>query len=251
MGTSGPQDSPALSIWPDRAALMEAAARHVIQVGARAIERRRQFSWVLSGGSTPRALYGLLADERMRHALDWTRVSFFWGDERCVGPAHPDSNFRMARETLLDALRLRPEQVHRLRGEDDPAQAAAAYEAELRAALPGVVGPAFDLILLGMGADGHTASLFPGSLALAETERWVVPTCAPSGAWRLTLTLPAINAAAHVTFVVAGADKAARVHEVLTAPERELPAARVRPGRGELQWMLDAKAAGGLSWNSE
>lgn len=241
MGTDNPLDKPKISVWPDSAALMEAAALRIALIGQQAIAERGQFVWALSGGTTPRPLYELLGSKRFASALDWSRVVFFWSDERCVPPDHPDSNYRMARAALLDKLQLQPAQVHRLHGEDDPASAAALYDSELRAA-GGV-----DLVLLGMGSDGHVASLFPGSSALQETQRWVVTNVSPAGAQRVTFTLPAINAAKVVLLLVAGADKAARVREALRDPSARLPVQRIQPAAGRLEWMLDTQAAGGLT----
>lgn len=241
MGTDNSLDKPKISVWPDSAALMEAAALRIVLIGQQAIAERGQFVWALSGGATPRPLYELLASKRFAHALDWSRVQFFWSDERCVAPDHPDSNYRLARVALLDALALREDQVQRIRGEDDPTQAAEAYEQQVRAA------GGLDLVLLGMGGDGHVASLFPGSRALQETQRWVVTNVSPAGAQRVTFTLPAINAAKLVLLLVAGADKAARVKEALRDPGAQLPVQRIHPTQGRLEWMLDTQAAGGLT----
>lgn len=241
MGTDNPLDKPKISVWSDSAALMEAVALRIVLIGQQAIAERGQFIWALSGGATPRPLYELLATKRFANALDWTRVVFFWSDERCVAPDHPDSNYRMARAALLDALPLQPAQVHRLCGEGDASEAADVYERELRAS------GGLDLVLLGMGGDGHVASLFPGSSALQETERWVVTNQSPAGAQRVTFTLPAINAAKVVLLLVAGADKAARVKEALRDPRAQLPVQRIQPTHGRLEWMLDTQAAGGLT----
>jgi len=241
MGTDNPLAKPKVSVLPDSAALVEAAALRVVSIAQQAIAERGQFVWALSGGATPRPLYELLGSKRFANVLDWTRVVFFWSDERCVAPDHADSNYRMARTALLDTLPLSPTQVHRLRGEDEPSAAAAAYDRELRAS------GGLDLVLLGMGGDGHVASLFPGSSALQETERWVVTNLSPAGAQRITFTLPAINAAKVVLLLVAGADKATRVKEALRDPSAQLPVQRIHPTEGHLEWMLDTQAAGGLT----
>jgi 6-phosphogluconolactonase len=258
------------SISSDSTALMEAAALRIATACDEAIAARGRFTFALSGGSTPRGLYELLASEafatRARHmhhlkhashgshvSIDWSRVEFFWGDERCVPPDHPDSNYRMARESLLERIAADPARVHRMRGEELPERGAAAYEALLHdcfAVAPGGPPPVFDLILLGMGADGHTASLFPGTAALGERTRWVVDNRAePSGMERLTLTFPVLNAASNVLFLVSGADKAARVKQVLerTPGADALPASRIQPVRGQLEWMLDRAAASQLT----
>lgn len=231
-------DKPLISILPDRDALMEAAAQRIIDIGRQAIAQRGQFAWALSGGSTPRALYELLGSERFSNTLDWPRVQFFWSDERCVPPDHPDSNYGMARAALLGRLPLTAAQVHRMPGEAPPEAAARAYELQLRAA------GRLDLVLLGMGTDGHTASLFPHSAALSESERWVVPNLSPTGSQRLTFTFATINHAAVALFLVAGADKAERVKQALQEPNADLPVQRVR---GHVEWMLDKQAAGGLA----
>jgi 6-phosphogluconolactonase len=244
MSTDSPLEKPQISVWPDSTALMEAAALRIVAIARNAIAQRGQFVWALSGGSTPRPLYELLGSKRFASALDWRRVLFFWSDERCVGPDHPDSNFRMARLALLDRLPLSAAQVQRMHGEDEPSQAAADYEQQLRAHLGAAGG--LDLVLLGLGSDGHIASLFPGSSALQETVRWVASNLSPAGAQRLTFTLPALNAAEVVLLLVAGADKAARVKQALHEPGDVLPVQRIHPSHGRVEWMLDTQAAGGL-----
>jgi 6-phosphogluconolactonase len=242
------------SISSDTTALMEAAALRIAAACEEAVRARGRFTFVLSGGSTPRKLFALLASDKFVSRIDWTRVQFFWGDERCVPPDDPRSNYRMARESLLDSIRADPSQVHRMRGEDPAERAAAAYESTLHEFFgldAGSPPPEFDLILLGMGADGHTASLFPGTAALEERERWVVASRSPDGMPRLTLTFPVLNAALNVLFLVSGTDKAERVQQVLERgepPTRSdaLPASRVRPRRGQLDWMLDRAAASRL-----
>jgi 6-phosphogluconolactonase len=179
--------------------------------------------------------------------VDWARVHVFWGDERCVPPDHAESNYRMAREALLDQVSIIPAQnVHRMRGEIDPEEAADGYETDLRACFGVSAPPRFDLILLGMGDDGHTASLFPGAEAIREQARWVAAYYVEKlGAWRLTLTPVVLNAAANVIFLVVGAGKAARLREVLDGPYQpdRLPAQVVRPSDGRLLWMVDQAAS--------
>lgn len=245
MGTDNPLAKPQISVWPDNTALVEAAAWRIVLIAQQAIAERGRFVWALSGGSTPKPLYAQLGSKRFANVLDWSRVSFFWSDERCVAPDHQDSNYRMARGALLDALPIQAAQVHRIRGEDEPSEAAEAYDRELRAQVQ--AAGSLDLVLLGMGGDGHVASLFPGSSALQETERWVVPNLSPAGAQRVTFTLPAINAAKVVLLIVTGADKAARVKEALRDPRPQLPVQRIHPTQGRLEWMLDTQAAGGLT----
>ena len=246
-------------IEPTLAALCERVAHDITTRVRAAIAANGRFTWVLSGGSTPRPLFELVArDARFREAVDWTRVHFFWSDERHVAPDHPESNFRMAREAMLAPLAIADANIHRMRGELADADAAAReHEDELARffRLPHperakrVEGPSFDLALLGMGADGHTASLFPGSPALAETQRRVVATWSEeTKTHRITLTVPVLNAAAHVIVLVAGADKSASVARVLEGPERpqDLPSQLIRPASGALMWALDRAAASGL-----
>ncbi|MFB0537295.1 MAG: 6-phosphogluconolactonase [Anaerolineae bacterium] len=234
--------------YPDAASLARAVAEHFITLATAAIAARRRFVVALSGGSTPRATYALLATEEFATRVDWSRVQVFWGDERCLSPDHPDSNYRMAREVLLDKIPIPPGNVHRIRGELPPDQAAATYQTELEAVLG--AGGRFDLILLGMGADGHTASLFPDTAALHEQTRWVVAHYVDKlRAWRVTLTPVAINAATHVTFIVSGPGKAERLQQVLAEPYQPdaLPAQIIRPTDGHLLWLVDAAAPAHLS----
>ena len=241
---------PIVRVAPDAEALAGLAAGEVARCAAAALRARGRFTLALSGGATPRLLYRALADpeQPFREQVAWRAVHVLFGDERCVPPDHPASNYRAAREELLDRVPLGPGHLHRMRGEEADRDAAARrYEAELRAIAGGAAWPVLDLVLLGMGEDGHTASLFPGSPALEERQRAVVAVRAPAlPAERLTLTLPALTAAREVLFLVAGAHKAARVAEALADPPAALPAARVRPVAGELLWLLDAGAAARL-----
>jgi 6-phosphogluconolactonase len=202
----------------------------------------------LSGGSTPRPVYALLAAAPRVAAVDWSRVEFFWSDERCVPPDHPESNYGVARELLLDHLPgLRKAAVHRMPAElPEREREARRYQVQIARAFGAARDdrrpPAFDLIWLGMGRDGHAASLFPGSTALEERHRWVVTTWAPAPAvWRMTLTLPIVNAARLALFVVIGADKAGPLRSVRSGAD-VLPAAHVH-ARSTL-WLVDAQAAG-------
>ncbi len=212
--------------------------------------RGRRFCVALAGGSTPRRLYQLLADAHYRTQVDWTQIEFFFGDERTVPPDHADSNFRMVNEALLTQLDLPDRQIHRMRGECDDLDAAAAeYASEIGKVLGGT-SPAFDLVLLGMGRDGHTASLFPGTAALSERRRWVVPNLVPQlDTYRLTLTAPILNHASCLLFLVAGAEKRNALAAVLEGPRdpRRFPSQLVRPERGEVLWLVDRAAAAGLS----
>lgn len=243
----------AVQVFPDSGSLVQAAAAHIVEVAVGALAARGRFTIALAGGSTPRPVYALLGAPAFARCIDWSRVQVFWGDERCVPPDDSRSNYRIAREALLEKVPLPPGNVHRVRGEDPPGQAAAAYEAVLRGffAAPGAPPDAspssgFDLVLLGMGADGHTASLFPGLAAATERVRWVMAQYVEAvSMWRITLTPVVINAAANVTFLVSGADKAQRLGEVLESPSQPevLPAQAVKPAHGRLRWLVDAAAA--------
>lgn len=245
-----------LEVLPDAARLADTAARRFIFAANTAIQARGEFIVALSGGSTPREVYSRLAREPFVSSLDWSRVRILWGDERCVPPDHAESNFRMARETLLDHVPVPEANVHRIRGEDDPAVAAATYERVLRTVLRTPSGPPrhvpasrLDLILLGLGSDGHTASLFPGGDSLRANARWVVAEYVRGASmWRVSLTPIVINAAAEIAFVVSGDAKAAIVRKVLEGPDRpqELPAQLIAPATGRLVWLLDAPAAADL-----
>ena len=244
-----------IRVFPDSAALAQAAAERVVSLVTDAVSARGRFSIGLSGGSTPRALYTLLASDETARRIDWGHVHVFWSDERCVAPDHSQSNYRMARETLLDQVALPKGNVHRMRGEIDPVQAADDYEQALHAFFREPVGqqhlpqPRFDLLLLGMGDDGHTASLFPGTPALREPLRWVVENRVEKlDAWRITLTPVAINAAAAVVFLVTGEDKAATLRAVLKGPRQpeKYPSQLIHPDHGDLTWMVDAAAAAQL-----
>jgi 6-phosphogluconolactonase len=208
-----------------------------------AVRERGRFTAALAGGSTPRRAYALLAEEPLAGAVPWEQVHLFWGDERCVPPAHPRSNWGMAREVLLARVPVPPENVHRVRGELPPERAAAEYERELREIF-GEGVPRLDLVHLGVGDDGHTVSLFPFAPALRERARLAVPAL-HGGEPRVTLTVPALNAAARVEFLATGAAKAGVVRRVLRGPldPFRIPAQLVRPAAAEPVWILDRPAA--------
>jgi 6-phosphogluconolactonase len=234
------------TIEPDAGAVLRATADRFVEAARDAIDERGIFRVALSGGGTPKGVYPLLLEPARREALDWSAVEFFWGDERAVPPDHPESNFGVAYGMLISQLPgIRQDRIHRMPAEASDLEAAAlSYESELRLAF-GAVGsapPAFDLVWLGMGPDGHTASLFPGGEAVNEAERWVVAAWAPSlESWRLSLTLPILNAGRRVVFAVAGADKADALARVRSGSD-DLPAARVAGDR--VEWIVDAAAAG-------
>lgn len=237
-----------IDVRPSPGDVTAAAAERVVAAAARAIAASGRFVIALSGGSTPRALYQMLATPLYATRIDWAKVHVFWGDERCLPPDDPASNYRMTREALLDLVPIPVAQVHRIHGEDPPDQAAAAYEQGLTALFPDAPVRC-DLVLLGMGDDGHTASLFPGLTAVGEQTRLVVAEhVAKMGMWRVTLTPRAINAAAAVLFLVTGASKAAVLRQVLNTPREpaRLPAQVVAPVRGTVTWLIDAAAAASL-----
>lgn len=239
---------PLLHVYPGPGALCDAAAEATVRLVA-ASPADAPFALVLSGGSTPRRYHERLATT-YRDAVPWDRIHVFWGDERYVPPDHPDSNFGMARETLLRHVPLPPENVHPMpTGPAAPEAAADAYEAGLRRFFGGRP-TAFDLVLLGLGDDGHTASLFPDTPVLDETSRWVAPGLAPPSApsrTRLTLTFPILNQSRNVFFLVAGAAKHTPLRAILDDPDRaaaRYPAARIRPA-GALHWFVDTAAHDG------
>jgi 6-phosphogluconolactonase len=234
-----------LRVFDDLAALLAAAQAEFVARAQKALRARRRFTLSLAGGSTPKSLYESLADAE----VDWSRCQVFFGDERCVPPEHADSNYRMAREALLSKIAIPEKNVHRVKCEDaDPERAAKAYEQELQGFFklrPGEL-PTFDLVLMGMGPDGHTASLFPGTTALAEEVRLsVAPYVEKLNGWRVTLTAPVFNHARCVLFLVAGEDKAEALKGVLESdrPADELPSKLIKPGAGELLWWVDKAAA--------
>jgi 6-phosphogluconolactonase len=243
-----------LLVVEDADALAREAAAQLARIAQQSVAASGRFTLVLSGGSTPRRLYTLLADARapFRAAIPWEATQIFFGDERHVPPDDSQSNFRMADEALLSHVPIPAANVHRVQAERaDAAEAAALYAREIARAfaLPPGEWPRFDLILLGMGPDGHTASLFPGTDALAVRDRTVAATwVAKFAAYRITLTLPVFDAAAAVHFLVSGADKAQTLRAVLdsgSAPDA-FPCQRIRPREGELLWLVDRAAAGAL-----
>ena len=232
--------------------LFAAAAEEVIQAANEAVGARGKFTISLSGGSTPKALYNLLATNA-RTALPWDQMYFFWGDERHVPPTDPDSNYRMVNEALLSKVAVPPANVFRIEAENpDASAAAAAYEQTLRKffELDATGAPRFDLILLGMGPDGHTASLFPGTEGLKEKSRLVIANWVEKlKTHRLSFTLPVLNAGRCVAFLVSGTDKAPALKAVLEGnePGEQYPAKLVQPKDGKLIWFLDRAAASGLA----
>lgn len=242
--------APEVVVLSDAAELADRAARSIVDTALEAVAARGRFMLALAGGDTPRRTYARLAASPRREAMPWASTFVFFGDERCVPLEHADSNYRMARETLLDQVPLPPEQSFAMPGGDaDPEAGAVAYArtlAQVFGLRRGEV-PRFDLVLLGMGLDGHTASLFPGSPVLKEIFRPVASVHATAAAipQRITLTLPVLNAAANVLFLVSGPEKAKAVKAVL-GDRVLLPAGLVQPEKGRLVWMLDQAAASQL-----
>lgn len=242
-------NKPSIEIGADAEQLAVKARDLVAQLVHEAVRVRGRFTIALSGGSTPKRFHTLLAETE---GLPWAQMHFFWGDDRHVPPDHADSNYRMARETLFDHVPQIPkENIHRIHTEErEAATAAELYETELKTFFGKDAWPRFDVMFLGLGPDGHTASLFPGTRGIAEKQRWVM------AQWveklktdRITLTPPVLNASRAVLFLVQGEDKASAVHEVLegSQPVEEIPARIVRPDPGGLWWLLDAPAASKLS----
>ncbi len=246
-----------VEVYPDVAALSVAAGQRFLQLAQAAVAKQGVFTVALAGGSTPRGLYTALETEpHLRVAIPWAQIHFFFGDERHVPPDHPDSNYRMANEAMFQRLPREWLHVHRIPGElPDPAEAAGIYAAEMRRFFEaqGLVEdgfPKFDLVLLGMGPDGHTASLFPGTPALQENRRWVVANWVEKlNTHRITMTLPVLNRAAEIILLVAGAEKAPILAEVLelTTPAPKYPVQMVQPLKGTKRWMLDKAAAAQLT----
>ncbi len=235
-----------ITTYPNKDALAYAAAEQTLSIAQAAIAEHGVFTLALAGGSTPRALYTLLATGDFAGKLDWSRCHLFWGDERSVPPDHDGSNYRMVNETLLAHIQIPESHIHRIYGELEPRQAAAEYEQELRDFFTDQAIPRFDLILLGMGEDGHTASLFPKTKAVHEQKRLAVANYVEKlKTWRITLTPVTINAAAHIMFFVSGEQKAEALYQVLHGSYQPdvFPSQMVQPVDGQLWWMIDQAAA--------
>jgi 6-phosphogluconolactonase len=235
------------------AAVAQSAASLFAETAAAAVKARGIARIAISGGSTPKTMFQLLADptQPFRNEVPWDKLDLFWVDERCVPPDNADSNYRMTSEALLSKVPLSPERIHRMEGELDPEVASARYESAIRNAfkLEGAQTPTFDLIFLGMGDDGHTASLFPHTEGLNNLTNIVIANHVPQkDTWRITLTWPVINQGREVAFLIAGADKAAVLHDVLLGtydPETH-PSQLIRPASGRLTLLLDSAAAAKL-----
>jgi len=244
-----------VNVFPNLEKVSRSLAEKIVEEASDAVEKRGRFTLVLSGGKTPRFLYGFLANE-YANKIDWQAVHLFWGDERYVPKDHPDSNFALAYETMIAKAPLPPQNIHRIPVEiEAPERAAESYEKTLREFFKdseAQVSPTFDVILLGMGNDGHTASLFPGSPELKERNRWVAAVNAPSFLLpqnRITLTFPLINRSRAIFFLVSGAEKSRVLKSILEEPDKArklYPAAMVQ-AREELVWYLDEEAFNSIS----
>lgn len=234
-------------IFSDLEELSHMAASFLACIARNAIDLNGRFTLALSGGSTPKRLYYLLGTE-YSEKVRWDGVEVFWVDERCVPPEHEDSNYEGVRDLLLSKVDIKAQNIHRIRGEMEPAKGALRYEEELRGRFGPAGLPVFDLVILGVGQDGHTASLFPGSDSLKETGRLAVPV-RPEGlekTERITLTLPVLNNAAHLLFLAAGPSKADVIAAIFEDDKAPYPAGLVSPVHGDLTWLIDKEAAGKL-----
>jgi len=236
-----------INIYPDTETLSQEAARYIVRVAQESITAHKRFTIALSGGSTPKKLYGLLAEEPYRSQIDWAQVDIFWSDERCVPADDAESNFLMAQQVLLSKIPVPANQIHRMPADQTDRDAASyAYTLEMQQTIGSENVPSFDLIQLGMGPEGHTASLFPHQPSLHEQQRLVMPVTVPKPPPpRLTFTPRLLNAAAHVLFLVTGAEKQDAVKAVLEGDYQpdKYPAQIVQPTKGEVTWMLDQTAA--------
>lgn len=235
-----------IRIFETAADVARAAADYFVETAESSIAADGRFSVALAGGSTPKHTYQLLASDEYRDRLPWSKVHIFFGDERSVPPTHSDSNYHMADEAMLSLLPIPAANVHRMVGEGDAVANASLYESELQTFFDGAVWPRLNLVMLGMGDDGHTASLFPGTDALREEQAWVVANWVEKlDTFRITLTAPAINHAANVVFLIAGAGKTERLPEVLRGPRdpTRLPSQLIQPPTGKLVWLVDKAAA--------
>jgi len=237
-------------IFPNIKACTQAAAAEFIQAASGAIDQKGIFFTALSGGNTPQPLYQFLAEDPGADCLDWAKIHFFWGDERTVPPGHPDSNYSRVLDTLLQPRKVPTEHIHRIRGEDHPQQAAQAYQEEILAWLPGIP-PVFDFILLGMGADGHTASLFPETKVVTNPaeNQWVAANYVPIlESWRITFTPQLINAASKIIFLITGLSKAVALSAVVEGPKQpdKYPSQLINPSPDKTTWMIDQDAGSRL-----
>ncbi len=235
-----------IEVIPDLETLSLRAASVFVSASRNSIEIKKRFAVAISGGSTPRRLYTLLGSEAYRHQVDWQYVHFFWADERCVPKEDEANNFKTAFDTLLSKVGLPDKNIHRIKGEETPDKAARDYEEEIKRFFGESEKPRFDLIILGMGEDGHTASLFPGSKSIEETVRLAIPVyLGEPRKDRITLTLPVLNNADQILFLAAGSSKATVLSEILGdgKKKRGFPAGLIRPTHGNMTWLIDQEAA--------
>lgn len=232
-------------VFQDLEALSRSAAELFINLARQSIAKRGRFAVALSGGSSPKPVYSLLGLPPCRDAVSWPKVDLFWADERCVPPDHPESNYKLVFDSLLSNISIPGANIHRVKGEGEPGKAAKDYEEDLQKFFGSLVVPAFDLIILGAGEDGHTASLFPGSPALQEATRLAFPVYLERPKRdRVTLTLPALNNASYILFLATGHAKSDVVSEILEGNNsQQFPAGLVRPVNGEVAWFIDREAA--------
>ncbi len=241
---------PELEIYSQTERLYQAAAERISQILELQLRSKEIATFVLTGGNTPKPVYEFLVTAPQRSRLDWDRIHFFWGDERCVPPDHPDSNFGMAWKALLSRINVTPSHIHRITSEFQNSEIAAFdYEREIRKVLPGSGIPSFDLVLLGMGEDGHTASLFPGT-EWNEERLVVVNYVQKLDAKRITMTPRLLNEARTIIFLLVGRRKAKALSGVLEDSTSDYPAKRIRPSKGRLIWMIDSSAASLLKSSS-
>lgn len=238
---TGVENPDGLKVYKDTDELARAAASLFLNLSSEKIKEKGSFTVVLSGGKTPETLYRLLASPEFKERIEWTKVRVFWGDERCVPPDDPESNYGMASRALLSKVPVPPENLHRIKGELGPSLASALYEEEITAYFKDSA-PVFDLVLLGLGEDGHTLSLFPGTEALDERKRLVATNFVGKlGSWRVTMTLRLVNRASNLVFIAAGAGKSRALKEALEGGLH--PAGKIRPVNGRLLWLADRDAA--------
>lgn len=235
-----------IRVFPDLESLSHEAVHIFVETSRQSISERKSFSVAISGGSTPRMLYTLLGSDRYRDIVNWKGINVFWADERCVTPEHRDSNYRHAFESFLSKVPVPDKNIHRIRGEKGPEQGAQEYENELRRHFDTANLPVFDLVLLGMGEDGHTASLFRNSITLNEKGRLAVPVFRnKSDHDRITLTLPVLNNALHIVLLISGTSKSKTVANILGEKngKHRYPVGRIQPTGGTVIWLLDREAA--------
>jgi len=242
-----------IQIYPSKKELIIATTEKIIDTIEQSIQKHGLCNIALSGGNTPYDIYSLLAENSYRDSVDWSCVHLFWGDERMVSPDHPDSNYGMTRQTLLAHIAIPEDNVHRIRGEIAPEQASIEYTELLHDHFK-KDSSHFDLILLGIGEDGHTASLFPGTDAVVENNQPVTAVFVPKfNTWRVTMTLPVLNAAREIIFLASGSSKSNIVQRILSIeqPTKDIPATLVNPENGMVHWMMDSDAAALINKNAK